>query len=135
MINRASDDFFVEGPEILETAAAAGEEDEIEFVFGSFVELIEHPNRGSNFQGCALALDSARGEDDLQRRIASLDDMQDVANGCANRRGHETDSLRILRQCAFAFFGEQAFGAEFLLEAFKRELERAQSLEFGFEDA
>ena len=61
-------------------------------------KAIQHANGCGDFRCGAIALDAAGNENDFERWIAPLDDVQDVANGCAGGRGHHPNALRIFRQ-------------------------------------
>ena len=89
--DRAGHHLFVEGPQILQTAAPARDEDK---VHGQLpiancqlggVELVEQPDGGGDFLRGARALDTARHQDDLQRGVAAFDHVQHVADGRARR--------------------------------------------------
>ena len=56
--------------------------------------------------------------------------MQHVADRRAGRRRDQADALRILRQRPFPFRREQPFRRELLLEFLKRDLQRADALQF-----
>jgi len=73
---------------------------------------------------------ATRSQNDLQTWMASFDDVQDVANGCAGWRGDQTDALRKLWQWPFSLCGKQTFRGKFLFELLKGDLERTDALHF-----
>ncbi len=96
--------------------------------------MIEQGNCSGDFAGCAGSLDRARNQDDLQRRIAPLHDVQDIANRSACRGSDKADAVRKRRDGSLALLGKKALGGEFLFEFFKRSLERANALRFDGQD-
>ena len=111
----AHHDFLVEGPEVLQAAAAAGDDQHV------------GPRHRPARDEAVEALDGGR---DLLRRARTLhrdrpdqhpageavfDTVQDVANHGARGRGHDAHRLRQVRQVALARFVEQALGGERLL--------------------
>src|ERR1041385_2827264 len=70
-VNGAGDDFFIESPQILETAATARHKDEFEsraFTRWPVSELIEQANRGGDFSARAIALNAAGNQNDQSVR-------------------------------------------------------------------
>ena len=65
-----------------------------------------------------------------RRRIPPLHHVQHIANRRAGRRRDQADALRISGQRPFSFRREQAFRRELLLELLKRDLQRADALQF-----
>lgn len=68
----AGDDFFVEGPEVFEGAAPAGDDDDVDEVEG--VELVDG---GGNLGGGTVALD-ANGVDDDVAEMPAGDDVEEI---------------------------------------------------------
>ena len=139
--DRARHHLFVKGPQVLQAAAAAGDEDQVNRRSPiansqlSSVEFVEQPNGRSDFLRRAIALHAAGRQDDLQRGIAAFDHVQHVANGGARGRGDQADALRVARQRAFPFRRKQPFGLELLLELLERHLQRADALQLDLGDA
>ena len=81
---------FVKGPQILQAAAPAGNQDQVDChspvaaVRLRGAELIEQLNCRRDFLRRPFPLHAARRQNDLQRGVAALDHMQHVANGRAS---------------------------------------------------
>lgn len=75
-------------------------------------------------------MNAARREEDFERWIAAFDHVQNIVKGRAIGAGDEADTSREPRDWAFARWREEAFGIEFLLEAFEGGLEFAFALQF-----
>ena len=99
------------------------------------MKFIQEPNCGCNLRCRLLALNTARCQNDLQRRIPALDHMQHIANRRAGGRSDQPDSLRKFRKPSFAFRRKQAFGAQFLFELLESHLQRADPLQFDRRDS
>ena len=113
----------VEGGQIFQRAAAAGEDDEVDRVRRA--GIIEIGDGGFNFGGGGLALHAGREEQDVEAGVAAADNVKKVADDGAGGRGDDADGARKCRQRALARGVEKAFGFESLLELLEGELERA----------
>ncbi len=132
----AGDFFFVEGPEVFEAAAAAGDEDEVEGVLRvGGGPVVEGADGAGDFLGGSSSLDAAGGEEDFEGGLAAFDDVEDVAQGGAVEAGHNAKAGGAAGERALAGGGEEAFGIEALFEGFKGGLEFALALEFDGGDA
>ena len=114
-------DFFVEGPEILHRPAAAAQDDDIDVV-----PCVEVADSGSDLLRGAGTLDLRRVYQDVQRRIAALQDPQHVADRGSGRGRNNTDLSREQGEGTLADGLEQPFAAQFLLELLKSQLEGAE---------
>ncbi len=132
--NGAGHTFFVEGPKILQAPAAPCQENRVKFAGRRRGKFVEKAEGVGYFTRGIRALNRARDEDDLEGRIAALDDVENVMYRGAGRGRNEADSIGKGREDALPLLGEKPFGCEFLFEPFKRGLERAHSLRFNRED-
>ena len=140
--------FLVESPEVLQATAAPGHQEQVQSKFdrrtragsGSrsddlAVVLVQQADGGGDFNGGAVPLNTASGEQQFQGRIATPDHVQDIVQRGALRRGDDADALRVARQRPLALSREQAFGFKLFFELFKGYLEGPGSLEFNARDA
>ena len=109
---------FVEGPEVLEAAAAAGDDDHVEAL-----QPVEGPDALDDLGRGLLALHARGVDEDLQVRVAPRDDAHDVLDDRARGRGHDADAAGQLRQRPLAGPVEEALLLEFLLQLLERLLE------------
>ena len=117
----AGDGLLVERPQILERAAAARDDHDVD------AGMPRHVADGAgDLVAGALALDAARADQQPQAGVAVGDDAHDVAHRRALERGHDADGPRQQRQRTLARRGEQAFGLEPALQLLEGELERAE---------
>ena len=121
----ARQSLVVEGGQILLGAAAARQDEH--------VHLLARQGRG---QGLAelghrvLALHRAGVEDHLRHRVASSQDVQDVAQGGTRGRGDDPDAAGKGGQGALARAVEQALGLQQRLQAFEGSALRAGTRRF-----
>ncbi len=114
--------FFVEGPEIFEGAAAAGEDEHIDHS-----AAIEELYGAHNFRGGAVALDAHGIDREVHVAKAAAQDAHHIANRSAAWRRDQPDAVRQKRQRLLAVGSEKAFGFEALLELLEGELQRAEA--------
>src|SRR6267143_4103111 len=124
--DRPGDDFFVEGPEILERAAAAADDDDVDAA-----ERVEVAEPLGDLLGRAFSLHPARRDHDVELAEAPADHAEDVPERGAAGRGHDADLPRKSRQLALAGLVEEPFRLQARLQLLERELQRAQP--FGLE--
>ena len=109
-VHGAGNYLFVERPEFLDGAAAAGEDDDIDAA--EAVELADCLGDSD----CGLgALHRGGGEDDLGERPAAGEDVGDVVEDRTGRRGDDAYTLGKGGQGALASFVEEAVGGELFL--------------------
>ena len=104
--DRARHGLLVEGPEILERAAAARDDDDVDVGDGG-----EAPQRRRDRERRALAL-HGRGREEDRHRAAAVRDAHDVADDGARGRRHDAQAARQERQRALAGRVEEALGGE-----------------------
>ncbi len=109
--DRARERLVIEGKQVLERAAAAYQEQEIDFP--AAVGEREHRR---DFARGAGALHGHRVDEHPNAAAAASQHVEHVAKRGAGRRGHDADAARKAGQGALARGVEQAFGREFLLE-------------------
>ena len=111
----AHHDFLVEGPEVFQAAAAAGDDQHVGPRHRrGCIEAVEARDRGSDLLRRARALDRDR-PDQHAAGEAVFDAMQDVADHGARGRCHDADGLRQVGQLALTRLVEEALGGERLL--------------------
>ena len=130
MEDGAGHGFLVEGPQVFQAAAAAGDEDQVQRRGGFLRPLVEQPDGRRDFRRRARALHRAWRQNYFHRRVAPPHHLQNIAEGRAGGGGDQADALRKAGQGPFSFGREKPFGAELLLEFFKGGLERADALQF-----
>ena len=122
--NGPRDHLLVESPQIFQAASASSQQNQVELRTCSpgvrpgdptDGPLIEQSNGAGNFLGSPCPLHAAGSDDDFQSGLASLNDVQDIADGGAGERGHNPNPLRVSWDGAFAFGGEESLGLELLL--------------------
>ena len=113
----AHDGLLVEGPQVLERAAAAGDDDDVHGEARGRVrpaaEAAQRPHDG--LLG-ARALDLAGAHDDARQGPAARDDAVHVVEDRAGQRGDDADAARPARQGPLARGVEEAFRREASLE-------------------
>ena len=110
---------LVEGPEILQRATAARDDDDVDVV-----DRLQAPQRRGDRQRRALSL-HGRGRDQNRQRKPTVGDPDDVAHDRPLRRGHDAEPARQKRQRPLARRIEEPLGAEALLELLERQRQRA----------
>src|ERR1700693_764103 len=120
--DRAHNNFFVEGPQILERAASARDDD----YFHGF-HAIEMLERGYNFTRCEITLNLHRVQHHMRVRKSPLQNAENVHDGGTSGRGHHTDATRQHGQRLFSFLAEKTLFGEMLLQLFKSKLQRART--------
>ena len=106
----ADDDLFVVAPEVLDRAAAAGDDEQVgarDAAAGG--EAVEAVDGGGDLGGAGVALDADRPDEDVAREAVG-EAVEDVADHRAGRRGDDADDARQVGQRALALGGEEAFG-------------------------
>src|SRR5262249_6472389 len=112
----------VERPQILERATSAGHYQHV--ALGSSGRELD--GRYQARDGC-ITLDWSRVDEHRCGRIPSGEDVQDVADGSARRRGDYPYAARKTGQAALPLDGEQALRCELYLEAFELASERSDA--------
>ena len=102
-------DFLVEAPQVLERAAAAGDDDDV----GLASHVIEAGNGRGHLRGTGLALHAHRPHNDVTRE-AFVEPVQDVADDGPRGRGDNPDELRKIGDRPLARGIEQPLGGELL---------------------
>ena len=121
----AGDAFGVEGGEVFERAAAAGDDDDVDEGLTVRAGGVEAGEGGFDFGGGGLALDAGGAKEDIEAGVAAADDVEEVADDGAGGRGDDADGAREGGQGALAGGVEEAFGFEALFELLEGELEGA----------
>jgi len=119
--NGAGEGLVVEAGEVLERAAAAGDEDQVDLTR----MLIEPADAGNDGGGASWALDRGGIDEQVEARMAAADDVDDVVQDGAAGGSDHADCARECRQRALAVGVEQALGEQAGLELLEGELERA----------
>jgi hypothetical protein len=123
--HRARQALVVEGPQVLDRAAAAGDDDDVGTRHGpARRDGVEAPDRGADLAGGGVALDHA-GPDQHPAGPAVADAVQDVADHRAGRTGDHPDHGWHGRQRALAVGREQALGVQLRLQALQLGEKRA----------
>ena len=110
----------VEGPEVVETAAAAHQQQHIDFLPG-----LGLPKGGDQFGGCGGALHAGGVDHDSHLRAAAAQGGEHVAQRGSLQRGDDPDGAGHERQGPLAFRIEQAFALQLGLEPQKGFEQRA----------
>ena len=105
--DRARDRLLVEGPEVLDAAAAPARDHQLDLATQPGA-----PDALRDVQRGAVALDADGHEDQVRAREAVEDDLQEVVDRGAVRRRHERDAAREERQRPLARGVEDAFRRE-----------------------
>jgi hypothetical protein len=119
-VDRARDDLLVEGPQVLEAAAAATDDEHVRVL-----ALAGDANRARDLRAGSLALHRRGVEDHGRHRRAPAQHREDVAERRRLTRGHDADRAREGRQRPLAVGIEQAIGRELRLELLERLVQRA----------
>ena len=117
----ASEGFVVEAGEIFDGAAAAGEDDEIDFTRIG----VEPADAGGDRAGAVCPLHGSGVDEEVEAGVTAADDGDDVADDGAGGRGDDADAARERRQGALAGGVEESLGGEALLELLEGELQGA----------
>ena len=112
--------FFVKRPKILERAAATGQDQQIAGSVG-----LGQRQGADDLAGGGLSLHRNRVNQHLGNRKPALQNMQDIPDRGAGRRGHDTDFFRRGRQRLLAIGVEQTGIEQFFLEPFEFALQTA----------
>ena len=121
--DRARDDLFVERPEILDRAAAAADDDDVDAGHAR-----DRPAAPRAISSAAPSPCTRAGpNDEVRVRVAAAQHLDDVANRRAVERGDDADLARQRRQRPLARRVEQPFRLQPLLQLIERELQRAEA--------
>ncbi len=116
------DGLLVEGPQVLDGAAATRDDQHVDF--GARVRRAYRP---CDFRGGSVALDRRRIQDHACGGPAAAQCGQDVVQGRGPRGGHDADGARIQRQRALARLGEPAGSLELRFQLRKFFIQRADA--------
>jgi hypothetical protein len=119
---RARDRLLVEGPQVLDRAAAAHQQQHV--AFGARARPRQH---GGDALARASTLNRHRIDDDRHRGVATRERRQHVAQRRGGARGDDADGARMLRQRPLQPLVEEPFGVEAVLEAQEALEERPQA--------
>ena len=119
--DRAGHRLLVEGPEVLERAAAAGEHEHVEAA-----QAVEVGQRLDDVGRRAVPLHPHGVDQHVDVGEAARDDAQEVPDGGARRRGDQPDPPGQHRERPLPTRLEQALGGQAALELVEGELESAQ---------
>ena len=131
----AGSQFFVKGPQVFKAAAASRNQNKVERMPADFRKVIEKFEAASDLTRRVGTLHSAGRQEYFERRITAFDDVQDIVQCSAIEAGDEADARREFGNGAFSSWREEAFGVEFLFEAFEGGLEFSRALKFQVNDA
>ncbi len=114
--------FVVEGPQVFQRAAAAGDEDHIRRT-----GAVKRRQGADDGRRSFIALHRGRREQDLGQRVAPPQGVEHILQGRAGGRGDQADSAREGRDGALAFFIEEPFTFKSRLEPQEFLVEKALS--------
>ena len=120
----------IESPQIFGRAAAAPDDDDIYRVFdatiadGLRVMLIEQFDGAGYLDRRAFALHARGRKEHVNRARAARDDVQDVADGRARRRGDDADAARKQRERTLSSFVKQSFPRQPLFHLLEGDAQR-----------
>ena len=117
--DRANHDLVVEAPEVLGGAAATPHDDHLDDAMA--VQLVDGRR---DVLRRPVALHAAGSDDDAAVRVAPLEGLQDVAEGCPVKRRRDADRTRQERERTLAIGREEALGSEPRLQVLERAGER-----------
>ena len=124
---RADDDLLVEAPQVLERAAAAGDDQQIRpRDFSPGFERIESVDRARHFRGRSFALDAHRPNQNMDGKPIRQS-MQDVANHGPAGRGHHADDARHIGKQSLARGIEQALRRQLAATRLEQRHQRADA--------
>jgi len=112
--------FGVEGCEVFERAAAASDDDKV-----GVAGAIEICNAGGDFGCSGFSLDKRGIDENVKARVATIDDVEKVADDGAGGRGDDADAVRECGERLFANGIEEAARFEALFELFEGDLQGA----------
>ena len=118
------DDLFVECPQIFQAAAAASDDEHVDFA-GEAVDRLDA--RGDFFRR-AVTLHAARHDQHMHVSPAAAQHFQKIVNCRAGWAGDESDPLGEAGQRLFSIFVEQPFGGQFFAKFAQRQFERPDAL-------
>ena len=101
-VDRAADDFFVEGPEVFDAASPACDDDHV----GGIGESFDGIDGVGDFFRRTGPLDFGRKDHDLQIAPAAVEDLKKVANGCSRGAGDDRNALGKPGEGAFVLWVE-----------------------------
>ena len=113
--DRSDEALVAEGEQILEAAAAAGQDDHVDVLV-----FAEGADRGHDLGGRARALNVGLRDEDRGRWEAGPDRRHDVALRSRVVAGHDADAPRQQWQRALAGVGEEALGGKGRLQPLER---------------
>jgi hypothetical protein len=123
----ADHDLLIERPQVLQRAAATGDDQEVRLAdAAAFRERVEAADRGGDLLGRAVALHLDRPDDDVAGEAVG-EAVQDVADHGAGGRGDDADHLGQERQELLSRLVEQAFGGELALAFLQQCHQRADA--------
>ena len=114
------DRFFVERPQVLDTAAAAGDDDTV----GRVGQHVDHGDSPGDLHGRPGALDERRDDQNVHPAVTPAHDLQEVPNRRARRAGHHGNPRDGLRKRLLVDRIEKPLFPEFFLQLPKRRLQR-----------
>ena len=130
--DRLGNRFFIEGPQIFETAAAAPKNDQVDWLAIGRLQAIECPECRNDFLHRALALHADRADPYLNSGPATRQDFQHIADRGAGRTGDQNEPAWDTRQRLLAAWLEIALDRELFLELTKRQFQRADAFWLNF---
>ena len=120
--DRPRSDLLIKCPQVLERAAAAPDDQDVEAA-----QPVQVLDPGRHLSPRARALHAHRPHDDAARGPAPPEHRPHVVDHGAAERGDDADRTREAQQGALAPGGEQALGPEAGLQLLEGELQRAQA--------
>ena len=93
-MNRPDDDLFVEAPQVFEAAAAATDDQHIEWR----LKLVCKRDPAGNLGRGPFALHAGRNDDDLHAMKAASGNLQEIENRRPGGTGHKADPPRKRRK-------------------------------------
>ena len=120
--DRAGHELLVERPEILDRAAAAPDDDDVDARDLARSRAAPAHDLG----GRAVPLDARRPDHQVRVRMAAAQHLDDVAQRRAVERRHDADLARQRGQRPLARRVEEPFGLQLLLQLLERQLQRAE---------
>ncbi len=137
-VDRFRDALLVERPQVLQAAAAAPDDDDVNEprvgLLLADAEAVQQAEGGGDLLGGALALDADGTDPHFRRRPAPAQDLEHVAHRRPGAAGDQADAAREARQRALAARVEPAADRELLLELAEGQLQRADALGLHFLD-
>ena len=113
-------DFLVKGPEVFQTAAAPGDNQQVRLRdFGRSLHPVEAFDGARHLLGCAFALHIDAPQQHPARK-AVVQAMEDVTDHRAGRRRDHADDIGNVGQRLFAVFVEQPLGQELPAPVFQQ---------------